>query len=166
MSAPQHEEDDVRAVVPVADLSIIDATLDGALEHLKEAVQKIRPADIGRDLSRRSIEVGCRLVQASDDRRAAAMLRAAHPAVAANLLAASDSGRAARILDFMPMDHQVAILGAMRAPDRARVESAMAPDDRARVERALSQSEAAVSRLMTPKVCDVAPSQTRQVRYS
>ena len=75
----------VRSAVPIPDLSVIDAGLAGGTEGLKEAVTRVRPADLGRDLSRRSLAQGRRLVEASDDRRAAAMLRAAHAAVAANI---------------------------------------------------------------------------------
>jgi magnesium transporter len=142
----------VRSAVPIPDLSIIDAALGGSIERLKEAVTRVRPADLGRDLSRRSITQGRRLVEASDDRRAAAMLRAAHPAVAAKVIGACDPAHAARILAFMPTDNQVAILANMRPSDRAKVESSLAPADKAKVDRILAYGEAAVARLMTPKV--------------
>jgi magnesium transporter len=151
MSGVESEEV-VRSAVPIPDLSVIDEGLRAGLARLKEAVQKVRPADLGRDLSRRTVEQGRRLTEASDERRAAAMLRAAHPAVAANILSSCEPAIAARILDFMPTDHQVAVLGSMRAEDRARVEGALAPDDKAKVDRILSYSPTAVARLMTPKV--------------
>jgi magnesium transporter len=119
---------------------------------LREAVQKVRPADLGRDLSRRSVDQGRRLLEASDDRRAAAMLRAAHPAVAANVIGSCNPGLAARVLDFMPTDHQVAILGSMQPEQREQIEGALDPEDRAKVQRILSFGETAVARLMTPKV--------------
>ena len=149
-------EEIVRSAVPIADLSVIDDNIDAGLERLKEAVQKVRPADLGRDLSRRTVAQGCRIVEASDDRHAAAMLRAGHPAVAANVLAASDPLRAARILDFMPTDHQVAILGSLTADDRARIHGTLDPEHKTTIERVLSYGETAVARLMTPKVwqCD------------
>ena len=144
MSGAQAEEV-VRSAVPIPDLSIIDEALAATPDRLRKAVQSVRPADLGRDLSRRTIAQGRKLLEASDDRRAAAMLRAAHPAVAANALAA-------RILDFMPTDHQVAILGVMSAEDRAQIEASLDPDDKAKVDRILSYGETAVARLMTPKV--------------
>ena len=75
------EGEQVTSAVPVADLSIIDTALDGSAEDLKEAVKRVRPADIGRDLSRRSIDDARRIFDAMDDRHGAAMLRATHPAV-------------------------------------------------------------------------------------
>jgi magnesium transporter len=149
-------EEVVRSAVPIADLSIIDESIDQSPEKLKEAVQKVRPADLGRDLSRRTIPEGRRLVEASDERRAAAMLRAAHPAVAANVLGSCHPVRVAKVLDFMPTDHQVAILGAMSPEDRVKIEGALDPDDKKKVEHILTFGETAVARLMTPKVwrCD------------
>jgi Mg/Co/Ni transporter MgtE len=142
----------VRSAVPIPDLSIIDEGLRATVERLREAVRQVRPADLGRDLSRRTAEQGRRLVEASDDRRAAAILRAAHPAVAANVLAKCEPACGARLLDFMPTDHQVAILGTMRDEDRARIQSALDLDDKAKIERLLSYGDTAVARLMTPKV--------------
>jgi magnesium transporter len=142
----------VRSAVPIADLSIIDEGLDQGPERLKEAVQKVRPADLGRDLSRRTVGEGRRLVEASDERRAAAMLRAAHPAVAANVLGSCHPARVAKVLDFMPTDHQVAILGVMDPEDRAKIEGALDPDDKKKVEHILTFGETAVARLMTSKV--------------
>lgn len=142
----------VRSALPIADLSVIDAALASSAERLRDAVKRVRPADVGRDLSRRSIAQGRRLVEASDERRAAAMLRAAHAAVAAKVIGSCDPPHAARILNFLPTDHQVAILSNMRPSERARVEAALAPADKAKVDRILSHAEAAVARLMTPKV--------------
>ncbi len=145
-------EQPVRSAVPIPDLSVIDAGLSGSVERLKEAVTRVRPADLGRDLSRRSLTQGRRLVEASDDRRAAAMLRAAHPAVAGKVIGACNPAHAARILAFMPTDHQVAILAGMGPSDRSKVEGSLDPTDKAKVDRILAYGEAAVARLMTPKV--------------
>ena len=145
-------EEVVRSAVPIADLSVVEQALRGDVQTLKAALKKVRPADIGRDLSRRAISVGCRILEASDDRNAAATLRAAHPSVAARLLAKTDVARAARTLSFMPTDHQVAILGALDADDRSRVEGALSEGDRATLSRMLAFPESAVGRLMTPKV--------------
>jgi len=145
----------VRSAVPIPDLSVIDAGLAGGSEGLKDAVTRVRPADLGRDLSRRSLSQGRRLVEASDDRRAAAMLRAAHSAVAARVIGTCDPAHAARILDYLPTDHQVAILSSMRPSERTKVEGALDPDDKAKVDRILAYGEAAVARLMTPKVWSV-----------
>jgi magnesium transporter len=142
--------------VPLPDLGPIDDALGATAEALRAAVQRFRPADIGRDLSRRSIEECRRILEASDDRRASAMLRSAHPAVAAASLASVEASHAARILGFLPTDHQVAIVGLVPEEDRARIESALDPDDRKTVQRILAYGETAVARLMTPKIwrCD------------
>ena len=135
--------------------SPISAALDAALRGagtLDEAVKKVRPADLGRDLSRRPIDDGCRLLEAYDDRRGAAMLRAAHPAVAAQLLARIDSKRAVHVLSFVPTDEEVAILGHLTPPQRAAIEQAYPADEKVVVDRLLSYPEPAVGRLMTPKI--------------
>jgi magnesium transporter len=152
MSGPPGGEEAVRNVVPLADLSGVDEGLRRGGEALKEAVKKVRPADLGRDLSRRSLSEGKKLVEASDLRRASAMLRSAHPSTASRVLASCDPARAATLLGFMPTDHQVAILGALDDEERARIEQALAPDDKADVERVLKHPEGAVGRLMTPKI--------------
>ncbi len=141
----------VRSAVPVADLSVVDAALagDGALA---DVLRKVRPADLGRDLSRRSVADVRRLLEASDDRRAAAMLRVAHPAVAATALASVEAARAARVLGFMPTDHRARIVAALHDDARASIEAALAPEERALLGRVLAYDEVAVGRLMTPKV--------------
>jgi len=151
-------EEVVKSAVPVADLSAIDAALKAGPDALRAAVLKVRPADLGRDLSRRDADECRRLVEASDDRRASAMLRRAHPAVAGNVLSAYDRARAGKLLGFMPTDHRIAILGAMSDEDRAAIEGALDADDREEATRILAHGESAVARLMTPKIwrCDVA----------
>ena len=111
------EEEDVRSAVPVADLSVIDRALkgDGAI---KDAVKKVRPADLGRDLSRRPHDDARALLDAIDDRRGAAMLRAAHPVVAAQLLSEIDAKRAVHLLGFVPTEVEVAILGQLEPAEQ------------------------------------------------
>jgi magnesium transporter len=151
MSGAQTEEV-VRSAVPIPDLSPVDAAIGKGRDALRAVVQRFRPADLGRDLSRRSIEECRSLIEASDDRRAAAMLRSAHPAVAGNVLAVCDPKHAARLLAFLPTDHQVAILGAMPERDRAEIQGALDPEDKKNVDRLLAHRESAVARLMTPKI--------------
>jgi magnesium transporter len=146
------EAEKVASAVPLADLTIIDRALDGSEDELREAVKRVRPADLGRDLSRRSIEVGRRLFNSMDDRHGAAMLRAAHPAVAGQLLAAVPVARAARVLAFLPIDHQVEILANADPELRAQIETAMDPTDKDTVHRLLAHDPLAVGRLMTPKI--------------
>lgn len=149
-------EEVVKSAVPIADLSAIDAALRAGPDALRAAVLKVRPADLGRDLSRRSPDACRLLLDAGDDRRASAMLRSAHPAVAGNVLSAYDRPRAGKLLGFMPTDHRVAILGNISADDRAAIEGALDADDKAEATRILAYGESAVARLMTPKIwrCD------------
>jgi magnesium transporter len=144
-----------RTALPPADLRLIDEALAGRGD-LRAAVAKVRPADIGRDLSRRSLEHARRVLEACDDRRGAAVLRAAHPAVAASLLAHCEPAHLARLLAFMPTEYVAKMLGPLGSADRARVEAALDPGRKADIERLLSYGESAVGRLATPKVwrCD------------
>ena len=114
------DADDVRSAVPIPDLTPIDDALRSGAAELKAAVKQFRPADLGRDLSRRPIAEGRAILDAIDDRRGAAMLRAAHPVVAAQLLGALEAPRTCHLLQFIPTDHEVAILGEL-PPDRRAV---------------------------------------------
>ena len=145
-------EEEVHSAVPVPDLSVIDEALQAGPAALKDAVKKVRPADLGRDLSRRTLDESCAILAAMDDRRAAAMLRAAHPTVAAQLLAGIDAKRAVHLLGFVPTDHEVAILGQLPPEQRTKIELAYPPDEKADVDRLLAYPESAVGRLMTPKI--------------
>ncbi len=155
MTTGLDSEPPVRSALPPADLGVIDAGLAGRVD-LRSAVQQVRPADLGRDLSRRSLADARRLVEACDDRRAASVLRAAHPAVAASLLKHCDPAHVGRLLAFMPTGHLAAMLAPLVAEDRARVEAALDPARKADIERLLGRSESAVGRLTTPKIwrCD------------
>lgn len=155
MTSGVDSEKPVRSALPPADLRVIDEALAGRGD-LRAAVEKVRPADIGRDLSRRSTEDACRILQAGDDRRGAAALRAAHPAVAANILAHCEAAHVARLVAFMPTEHLARMLARLKPADRARVEAALDPARKADVERLLSYGETAVGRLATPKIwrCD------------
>ena len=157
MSGAPDADEPVHNAVPIPDLAPVDAALkSGDPAALKAAVKQFRPADLGRDLSRRPIEEDRAILDAIDDRRGAAMLRAAHPVVAAQLLGQVDAPRTCRLLAFLPTDHEVAILGAMSPDQRARIDSAYAPDEKATIDRLLAYPESAIGRIMTPKIwrCD------------
>lgn len=158
MSGAPDAEDPVRSAVPIPDLTAIDLALRPGADPaaLRAAVKQFRPADLGRDLSRRPIAEGRAILDAIDDRRGAAMLRAAHPVVAAQLLGALEAPRTCRLLQFLPTDHEVAILGALPPDRRAQIEQAYAPDEKATIDRLLAYPESAVGRIMTPKIwrCD------------
>src|SRR5215510_9637113 len=125
------DAEDVRSAVPVPDLTPIDAALRAGAPELKAAVKQFRPADLGRDLSRRPIEEGRAILEAIDDRHGAAMLRAAHSVVAAQLLGELEAPRTRHLLEFIPTDQEVAILGALPPQRRARIEQAYTPDEKA-----------------------------------
>src|SRR5262245_49603990 len=118
--APDQEE--VRSAVPIPDLAFLDDALREGSDALKTAVKKVRPADLGRELSRRTPEESRALFDAIDDRRGAAMLRAAHPVVAAQLLSTADVKRAIHLLEFVPTDNEVAILGQLQPEQRSKIE--------------------------------------------
>jgi magnesium transporter len=142
----------VKSAIPIADLSAVDAALESGGDALKAAVRKVRPADLGRDLSRRSPDECRAIVEASDERRGTAILLTTHPAVAGRLLKDLDPKRAASFLGHMPTDHQSAILGLLEPEERTRVESALDADSRKMLDRLLSHPPSAVGRLMTPKI--------------
>jgi Mg/Co/Ni transporter MgtE len=112
----------------------------------------LRRADVGRDLSRRGLEDGKRILDDTDDRWGSATLRATHPSIAARLLGQIDSDQAARVLGFMPTDHLVAIAGALSPAERMRIEGALPVADRELVERLLKHPEGTVGRLRTTKI--------------
>lgn len=150
------DAEDVRSAVPVPDLTPIDAALGAGSAELRAAVKQFRPADLGRDLSRRPIAEGRAILDAIDDRRGAAMLRAAHPVVAAQLLGQIEAPRTCHLLQFIPTDQEVAILGELPPERRAQIERAYSPDEKATIDRLLAYPESAVGRIMTPKIwrCD------------
>lgn len=156
--APDASDDVVKSAVPIADLTAIDRALDAGGEALKQAVKQVRPADLGRDLSRRSIADGHAILDAIDDRRGAAMLRATHPVVAAQLIMQIAPARTCNLLAFLPTDHEIAILGALSADQRARIEHAHTAEERTTIDRLLAYPESAIGRITTPKIwrCDLA----------
>jgi magnesium transporter len=159
MSGAAAGEEVVRSAVPIVDLS----ALDGALKRgeppdgLKKVLKELRPADVGRDLSRRDLETGERILTAADERNAAAMLRSAHPSVAARLLDRIDSKRAARLLGFVSTDYRVSMLGGLAPAARLRVEGSLPVADKELIDRLLEYPEGVVGRMMTTKIfsCDV-----------
>jgi magnesium transporter len=152
MSGAGPDQEEVHSAVPVPDLTVIDEALRAGPDAIKEAVKKVRPADLGRDLSRRTPDEARALLDGIDDRRGAAMLRAAHPVVAAQLLGGIDVKRAVHLLGFVPTDHEVAILSQLSPEQRSKIEQSYPPEEKADVDRLLSYPESAVGRLMTTKI--------------
>jgi len=56
------DQESVRSAVPVANLSALDAALVQGDEVVRETLRKLRPADVGRDLSRRDVDEARRTV--------------------------------------------------------------------------------------------------------
>ncbi|MCW8138053.1 MAG: magnesium transporter [Planctomycetota bacterium] len=157
------DEEVVKRAVPLADLSGVEEALqrrDPDKGPLVEALRKVRPADVGREFSRYTVNECRRVLEAVDDRRGAAMLRSAHPTVAAQVLLLCDREHAARMLRFLHLDVQTAILGTLEPEQRLFVGEALTDDERRQVERLLSHGETAVGRLMTPKVWAVEQGKT------
>src|SRR6187551_1412372 len=150
MSGP--EVDAPRTALPTADLTLVERALRGDRKQLKDALLRVRPANIGRDLSRRSAVHVRQILKASDDRRAAAMLRAAHPVAAAKAVAACEPAHAGRLLGFIPTEHQVSIYAALGPAARDAIEATLEPADKALLDSLLAHPEGAVARLMTPKI--------------
>src|SRR5688572_24882630 len=118
MAAPV-EDDAPKSAVPLADVSLLDRALKGDDASLVKCLKRMRPADVGRDLSRRTTDAAARVLTVSDERYAAAILRAAHHGVAANALAMMAPDRGGRILAYLPTEPRTAILAAMDPRDRA-----------------------------------------------
>jgi magnesium transporter len=156
MSGAPDAEEPVRSAVPIPDLTPIDVALRGEPGALRTAVKQFRPADLGRDLSRRPLAEARAILDAIDDRRGAAMLRATHPVVAAQLLGEVAAPRTCHLLEFIPTDHEVAILSELAPACRAEIERTYTPDEKATIDRLLAYPESAIGRIMTPKIwrCD------------
>ena len=154
--APDAGDEPVHSAIPIPDLTPIDAALAAGGEALRAAVKRVRPADLGRDLSRRPIAEARAILHAIDDRRGAAMLRATHPVVAAQLLTGLEPARTCHLLEFLPTDHEVAILAALPAEGRARIERAYSAEKKTEIDRMLGYPESAIGRITTPKIwrCD------------
>jgi magnesium transporter len=152
MSTIAQSEERVRRALPLADLSEIDAALAVEGDQLREALKKVRAADVGRDLSRRSVEECQRLLRATDDRSAAFMLRSANPVVAANVLRTCEPAHSVRVLGFLPVEKQVAILDRFDLALRERINADLDANDRRDIQKLLSLVPSAVGRFATPKI--------------
>jgi magnesium transporter len=150
MSGSIEAEETVRTAVPVADLGELERALRGG--DLALALKHVRPADVGRELSRLHVDDGRRILEAADERYGGAILRSAHPAVAARVLARSDPKCATCALAHLPTDTQVAILGQLAPEERERLEQTLDPESKTTLGRLLSQHASSVGRLMTPKI--------------
>ncbi len=150
MSAAPTEDDAPKTALKVADLSSLDRALKRDDAALKAAIDKLRPADVGRDLTRRTIDAGKRIVEAAGERNGALILRAAHAGVAATIIAAMEPAHAETILSYLTTERRVAIVTLLAPSDRAKLESHFDEGRRARLVRRLALPVHAIGRLVTP----------------
>lgn len=148
MSGAPTEDAAPKTALAVADLSSLDRALKQDDTALAAALEKLRPADVGRDLSRRTVDAGRRIVETSSDRYAALVLRAAHSGVAARIIAAMDPARAETVLSFLTTERRTAIVSLLEPPDLARLESHFEAGRKARLNHRLSLGPGAVGRLL------------------
>lgn len=147
MSGAPTEDAAPKTALVVADLSSLDVALKKDEAALKAALATLRPADVGRDLSRRTVDAGRRIVEASSERRAALMFRVAHPGVSAAIVAAMDPANAEKILSHLTTERRMAIVTLMEAPDREKLEAHFEAGRRSRVQHRLALPEGSVGRL-------------------
>lgn len=148
------DEDAPKSRVPLADLGALERALAGSdAAELARALKRLRPADDGRDLARRGVDEGRRIVDAlaDDDRRAAAILRTAHEAVAAEILRSLPRERAARLVAFIPTEPRTAMLALVDPDVRRELDDALDEADRRFAERALALPESSVGRITSPR---------------
>lgn len=150
MSAAPDAEEAVTPAVPVADLTELDRALRPNGPPLDAVLKRLRPADVGRDLQRRTEDAGQRIVAAMSDRHAAAALRAAHPAVAARVLSHLPPERAGSLLGRIPTSPRLELLSFLEDPDRKRLEEGLRADDRAFLERTAKLADGTVGKVMSP----------------
>ena len=149
MSGAPTEDDAPKTALVVADLSSLDRALkkDGQAA-LKEALGKLRPADVGRDLSRRTIDTGRRIVETAGDRQGALMLRAAHAGIAASIIASLEPARAENILSYLTTERRTAIVSLLEPADLVKLESHFDEARRLRLAHRLSLPKEAIGRLV------------------
>ena len=114
--------------MPVADLSDLERALRPRGPDLAGVLKKLRPADVGRDLSRRSVKEGAMILSAADDRRAAAILRASHHGVAARLVSELEPARAGNVLARLPTELRTAVLSSLQPRQQEELEKGLSPE--------------------------------------
>jgi magnesium transporter len=158
MSAASTEDDAPKTALKVADLSPLDRALKKDDAALKAALDRLRPADVGRDLTRRTIDTGKRIVEVAGERNGALILRAAHAGVAATIIAAMEPAHAETILSYLTTERRVAIVTLLEPSDRVKLEAHFDEGRRTRLARRLALPVHAIGRLVTPATwtCGVA----------
>ena len=115
-------------------------------------LKKLRPADVGRDLSRRSTRDGTSILAAADDRRAAAILRAAHHGVAARLVSELEPVRAGNVLARLPSELRTAVLSSLEPKQQEVLEKGLSPEAHAFMHWTRSFPEGTVARVLSQAI--------------
>lgn len=159
MSAPAGE-DAPKTALPVADLSELERALRPRGPDLAGTIKNLRPADIGRDLSRRTVKEGAMILGATDDRRAAAILRAAHHGVAARLVSELEPARAGNVLARLPSEQRTAVLSSLQPKQQEELEKGLSPEAHAFMHWTRSFAEGTVARVLSQAIWRVEQSAT------
>ena len=149
MSGASTQDAAPKTALTVADLSPLDRALKKDDAALKEALGKLRPADVGRDLSRRTIDAGKRIVEAASERNAALILRSTHPGIAATIVASLDWAHAETLLSHMTTERRMAIVSRLEPADREKLEAHFDEPRRSRIAHRLTLPEGALGRFAT-----------------
>lgn len=115
-------------------------------------LKKLRPADVGRDLSRRSKHDGAMILAAADDRRAAAILRSAHHGVAARLVSELEPVRAGNVLARLPTELRTAVLASLEPKQQEELEKGLSPEAHAFMHWTRSFPEGSVARVLSQAI--------------
>ncbi len=160
MSGASTEDAAPKTALVVADLSSLDHALQKDDAALKDAVCKLRPADIGRDLSRRTVDAGRRIVHAASERNAALILRSTHAGIAASIVASMDPQHAETLLGHMTTERRMAIVSRLEEADRQKLEARFEEPRRSRITHRLALPEGALGRFATVDVWTCIPDAT------
>lgn len=149
MSGAPTEDAAPKTALAVADLRPLDRALRASEAALKDALAKLRPADVGRDLSRRPIAEGKRILEASTERNAALVLRTAHAGVAAAIVAQMDPAHAETLLSHLTTERRMAIVSLLTEDDRRKLEQHFEEGRRSRMEHRLALPPGSLGRIAT-----------------
>lgn len=156
MSAPA-EDEGPKTALPLADLSELERALRPRGPDLATVLKKLRPADVGRDLSRRTVKEGTAILAAADERRGAAILRATHHGVAAKLVTELDPVKAGNMLARVPTEQRTAVLSQLASTEQETLEKGLSPEAHAFMHWTRSFPEGAVARVLSQSIwkCEV-----------
>lgn len=162
MSAPT-EDAGPKTALPVADLSELDRALRPRGPDLATVLKKLRPADVGRDLSRRTVTEGAMILAAADERRAAAILRAAHHGVSARLITELEPKRAGNVLARLPTEVRTAVLAPLAPKQQELLEQGLSPAAHDFMHWTRSFPEGSVARVLSQAIWRVELGTTLEV---